>query len=250
MAADKVMIVTGASRGIGAAVAVLAARRGYAVCVNYRRRRDEAEAVVRMIRESGGKAMTTEADVSREDEVVALFEAVDRKFGRLDALVNNAGVLDRQCRLEDMDAARVARILATNVTGLLVCCREAVRRMATRRGGRGGAIVNVSSVAARLGAPDSYVDYAASKGAVDALTLGLSKEVAADGIRVNAVRPGFIYTDIHADGGEPGRVDRLASSIPMGRGGTADEVAAAILWLLSDEAAYTTGTFIDVAGGR
>jgi len=249
-AANKVMIVTGASRGIGAATAVLAARRGFAVCVNYRSRRDEAEDVVRTIRAAGGVALAVAADVSREDEVVALFEAVDREFGRLDALVNNAGVIAAQCRVEDMTAERIARILATNVTGLLVCCREAVRRMASRDGSPGGVIVNVSSAAARLGAPNEYVDYAASKGAVDALTVGLAKEVAADGIRVNAVRPGLIYTDIHTAGGEPGRVDRLAAMVPMARGGTADEVAAAILWLASDEAAYTTGACIDVTGGR
>jgi len=250
MATNRVMIVTGASRGIGAATALLAARRGYAVCVNYRRHRDEAENVVQTIHALGGRALAVGADVSREDEVVALFETVDREFGRIDALVNNAGVLDKQCRIEEITATRVARILATNVTGLLICCREAVRRMATRHGGRGGCIVNVSSAAARLGSPNEYVDYAASKGAVDTLTLGLSKEVAGEHIRVNAVRPGFIYTEMHADGGEPDRVDRLASSIPLGRGGTTDEVAAAILWLLSDEAAYTTGAFIDVAGGR
>jgi len=250
MTANKVMIVTGASRGIGAASAVLAAQRGFAVCVNYRSRRDEADGVVQTIRAAGGAALAVAADISREEEVMALFEAVDREFGRLDALVNNAGVIATQCRVEDMTAERVARILATNVTGLLVCCREAVRRMAVRHGGRGGAIVNVSSAAARLGAPNEYVDYAASKGAVDTLTIGLAKEVAADGIRVNAVRPGLIYTDIHAAGGEPGRVDRLAAAVPMARGGTADEVATAILWLASDEAAYTTGACIDVTGGR
>jgi len=250
MTAKKVMMVTGAARGIGAATAVLAARRGFAVCVNYRSRRDEAEQVVQTIRAAGGTALAVAADVSREDEVVALFERVDREFGRLDALVNNAGVIDTQCRVEDMTAARIARILATNVTGLLICCREAVRRMATSHRGAGGAIVNVSSAAARLGAPNEYVDYAASKGAVDALTVGLAKEVATDGIRVNAVRPGLIYTDIHTAGGEPGRVDRLAVSVPMARGGTAEEVAAAILWLASEDAAYTTGAVLDVTGGR
>ena len=250
MTTSKVMLVTGGSRGIGAAVSLLAAQRGYAVCINYRRRADEANAVVQAIRAQGGQAIAVAADVAHEAEVERLFQAVDREFGRLDALVNNAGVLDVQCRVEDMSAERVARIMATNVTGLLVCCREAVRRMARRHGGNGGAIVNVSSAAARLGSPNEYVDYAASKGAVDTLTLGLSKEVAGDGIRVNAVRPGFIYTDMHADGGEPGRVDRLAPSIPLGRGGTVEEVAGAILWLLSDEAGYTTGSFIEVAGGR
>jgi len=250
VAANKVMIITGASRGIGAATAVLAARRGYAVCVNYRRRHNEAQNLVQTIRAAGGTALAVAADVSCEDEVVALFDTVTRQWGRLDALVNNAGVIDRQCRVQDMSAARIARILATNVTGLLVCCREAIRRMAQRQGGQGGAIVNVSSAAALLGAPYEYVDYAASKGAVDALTRGLAKEVAADGIRVNAVRPGLIHTDIHADGGEPERVARLMSSVPLARGGTAEEVATAILWLLSDEASYSTGAILDVTGGR
>jgi NAD(P)-dependent dehydrogenase (short-subunit alcohol dehydrogenase family) len=247
---DKVMIVTGASRGIGAAVALLAARRGYAVCVNYRQRRDAADAVVAAIQAEGGRAVAMAGDVADEAQVVRLFQAVDRELGRVDALVNNAGVLDTQMRLEDMDAARVSRILATNVVGALVCCREAVRRMAPRHGGRGGAIVNVSSMAARLGSPGEYIDYAASKGALDTLTIGLSKEVAADGIRVNAVRPGAIYTEMHASGGEPGRVDRVAGSIPMQRGGTPQEVANAVMWFVSDEASYTTGSFIDVSGGR
>ncbi|CAP40647.1 SDR family oxidoreductase [Bordetella petrii] len=247
---DKVMIVTGASRGIGAAVALLAARRGYAVCVNYRQRRDAADAVVAAIQAEGGRAVAMAGDVADEAQVVRLFQAVDRELGRVDALVNNAGVLDTQMRLEDMDAARVSRILATNVVGALVCCREAVRRMAPRHGGRGGAIVNVSSMAARLGSPGEYIDYAASKGALDTLTIGLSKEVAADGIRVNAVRPGAIYTEMHASGGEPGRVDRVAGSIPMQRGGTPQEVANVVMWFVSDEASYTTGSFIDVSGGR
>lgn len=247
---DKVMIVTGASRGIGAAVALLAARRGYAVCVNYRQRRDAADAVVAAIQAEGGRAVAMAGDVADEAQVVRLFQAVDRELGRVDALVNNAGVLDTQMRLEDMDAARVSRILATNVVGALVCCREAVRRMAPRHDGRGGAIVNVSSMAARLGSPGEYIDYAASKGALDTLTIGLSKEVAADGIRVNAVRPGAIYTEMHASGGEPGRVDRVAGSIPMQRGGTPQEVANAVMWFVSDEASYTTGSFIDVSGGR
>lgn len=248
--ADKVMIVTGASRGIGAAVAVLAARRGYAVCVNYRNRRDAADEVVRAIQSDGGRAIAVGADVADEAQIVQLFRTVDRELGRVDALVNNAGVLETQMRVEDMDAARVARILQTNVVGALVCCREAVRRMAPRHGGRGGAIVNVSSVAARLGSPGEYVDYAASKGALDTLTIGLSKEVAGDGIRVNAVRPGTIYTDMHASGGEPGRVDRLANSIPLQRGGTVQEVAGAVMWFFSDEAGYTTGSFIEVSGGK
>jgi len=249
-ASRPVMLITGASRGIGAATAILAAQRGFAVCVNYRSRRDEADAVVDAIRAGGGTALAVAADVAREDDVIALFDTTVREFGRIDALVNNAGVIDTQCRVEDMSAARIARILATNVTGLLVCCREAVRRMGRHHDGQGGVIVNVSSAAARLGAPNEYVDYAASKGAVDALTIGLAKEVAADGIRVNAVRPGLIYTDIHTAGGEPGRVDRLAASVPMARGGTAEEVAAAILWLASNEAAYTTGACLDVTGGR
>lgn len=246
----KVMIVTGASRGIGAAVAMLAARRGYSVCVNYRHRRDAADEVVEAIRAEGGQAIAVAADMADEAQVVRLFQEVDRELGRVDALVNNAGVLETQMRVEDMDAARVSRILATNVVGALICCREAVRRMAPRHGGRGGGIVNVSSVAARLGSPGEYVDYAASKGALDTLTIGLSKEVAADGIRVNAVRPGTIYTDMHASGGEPGRVDRLASSIPLQRGGTVHEVAGAVMWFFSEEAGYTTGSFIEVSGGK
>jgi len=247
---DKVMIVTGGSRGIGAAVARLAAQRGYAVCINYHRRRDAADEVVQAIQAEGGRAIAVAADVADEAQVVQLFQTVDRELGRVQALVNNAGVLETQMRVEDMDAARVSRILATNVVGALVCCREAVRRMAPRHGGRGGAIVNVSSVAARLGSPGEYVDYAASKGALDTLTIGLSKEVAGDGIRVNAVRPGTIYTDMHASGGEPGRVDRLASAIPLQRGGTAQEVAGAVMWFFSEEAGYTTGSFIEVSGGK
>lgn len=244
------MIVTGGSRGIGAAVARLAARRGYGVCVNYHRRRDAADDVVRAIQADGGHAIAMGADVSDEAQVVQLFDRVDRELGRIDALVNNAGVLETQMRVEDMDAARITRILHTNVVGPLLCCREAVRRMSPHHGGQGGAIVNVSSVAARLGSPGEYVDYAASKGALDTLTIGLSKEVAAQGIRVNGVRPGTIYTEMHASGGEPGRVDRLASAIPLQRGGTVDEVAGAVMWFFSDEAGYTTGSFIEVSGGK
>ncbi|CCJ61062.1 SDR family oxidoreductase [Bordetella bronchiseptica] len=247
---NKVMIVTGAARGIGAAVALLAARRGYAVCVNYRSRGDAAEQVVQAIRDEGGRALAVAADVADEAQVVRMFETVDRELGRIDALVNNAGILEAQMRVEEMDAARITRILATNVVGAFVCCREAVRRMAPRHGGRGGAIVNVSSVAARLGSPGEYVDYAASKGALDTLTIGLSREVAADEIRVNAVRPGTIYTDMHASGGEPGRVDRLKDGIPLRRGGTVQEVAGAVMWFFSDEAGYTTGSFIEVSGGK
>lgn len=205
---------------------------------------------MREIAAAGGKAFAAVADVSSEADVVRLFETMDRELGTVTALVNNAGILERQMRVENMDAGRLARVLATNVTGCFLCAREAVKRMSTKHGGKGGAIVNVSSIAARLGAPNEYVDYAASKAAVDALTIGLSKEVADEGIRVNAVRPGLIYTDIHASGGEPGRVDRVKDALPMKRGGQPEEVANAILWLLSEQASYTTGSFIDVGGGR
>jgi NAD(P)-dependent dehydrogenase (short-subunit alcohol dehydrogenase family) len=244
------MLITGGGRGIGAATAKLAAQRGYAVGVNYLRDQASAESVADAIRTKGGQAVALQADVSREDEVVRLFAEVDRQLGTVTALVNNAGVLERQMRVDQMDAARWARVLATNVTGSFLCAREAVRRMSTKRGGNGGAIVNISSAAARLGSPGEYVDYAASKAAVEAFTVGLAKEVAQEGIRVNAVRPGVIYTTIHADGGEPGRVDRVKDAVPMKRGGQPEEVARAILWLLSDEAGYSTGTFIDVSGGR
>jgi len=246
----KVLIVTGASRGIGAAAAYLAAAAGYSVCVNYRNDRDAAAEVVASLHKMGVPANSYQADVSVEEQVVRLFEHVDSTLGRVGALVNNAGILGRQCRVEEMDAERVARTLSINVVGAFVCCREAVRRMSTRHGGQGGAIVNVSSRAARLGSPGEYVDYAASKAALDTLTIGLAREVAADGIRVNAVAAGIIHTDIHASGGEPGRVDRLKGTIPMQRGGTAEEVARAILWLLSDDASYTTGTILGVSGGR
>lgn len=246
----RVIVVTGGSRGIGAATARLAAERGYAVCVNYRRDEEAARRVVESIERAGGEAITVAADVAEENEVVRLFETVDRFLGRLTALVNNAGVLERQTRVEEIDAARLHRIFATNVVGPFLCSREAVRRMSTRRGGQGGAIVNVSSRASQLGAAGEYVDYAASKGALDTLTVGLAGEVAAEGIRVNGVRPGFIYTDIHASGGEPGRVDRVKEFVPMKRGGQAEEVARAILYLLSEESSYSTGTFLDVAGGR
>jgi NAD(P)-dependent dehydrogenase (short-subunit alcohol dehydrogenase family) len=247
---DRVLIVTGGARGIGAATARLAAAQGYAVAVNYRSDRASADAVVAEIVGAGGTAIAVSGDVASEQEVVRLFTTVDRQLGPLDALVNNAGILETQARLDAMDGARLQRVLATNVIGSLLCAREAVRRMSTARGGAGGAIVNLSSVAARLGAPNEYLDYAASKGAIDTMTIGLAKEVAGEGIRVNAVRPGIIYTDIHARGGEPGRVDRLKGTVPMGRGGTPEEVAQAILWLLSDAAAYVTGTIIDVTGGR
>lgn len=244
------LIVTGASRGIGAATARLAAARGYAVCVNYHSSREAAEAVVASIAGAGGRAIAVAADIATEAGVLHLFESCDRELGTLAALVNNAGILERQMRVEEMGAERLERVFATNVIGTILCAREAVRRMSTRHGGRGGAIVNVSSLAATLGSANEYVDYAASKGAIDTFTVGLAREVAAEGIRVNGVRPGLIYTGIHASGGDPGRVDRVKSAVPMKRGGEPDEVARAILWLLSEDSSYCTGTSIDVSGGR
>jgi NAD(P)-dependent dehydrogenase (short-subunit alcohol dehydrogenase family) len=244
------LVITGASRGIGAATARLAAAEGYSVCVNYRRDRAAAEAVVRSIEASGGRAVAVGADVAVEADVVRLFETSQRELGPLRGLVNNAGLLETQMRVEAMDAARLSRVFATNVIGAFLCAREAVRRMSRRHGGDGGVIVNVSSVASRLGSPGEFVDYAASKGAIDTMTIGLAREVAEEGIRVNAVLPGVIYTEMHASGGEPDRVERIKSSVPMKRGGTADEVARAILWLLSDQASYTTGALLDVSGGR
>ena len=246
----KVLLVTGAGRGIGAATARLAAERGYAVCVNYLRNRDAALAVVADIERGGGQAIAVAADVSVEAEVTRLYETIDRQLGRLDALVNNAGMLERQTQVLMIDAARLQRVFATNVIGSFLCAREAVRRMSRNSGGNGGAIVNLSSLAARTGSPNEYVDYAASKGAIDSFTRGLAAEVAEQGIRVNAVRPGFIHTDMHASGGEPDRIERVKAFVPLKRGGRPEEVAQAILWLLSDEASYTTGAFIDVAGGR
>ncbi len=244
------LIVTGGSRGIGAATARLAAARGYAVCLNYRQDHAAAIHVVNEIHSAGGRAIAVRADVGNEAEVVHLFDEVRSLGEPLAGLVNNAGILEAQMRVVDMDAGRLDRIFHTNVTGAFICAREAVRRMSTTRGGRGGAIVNVSSAAARIGSPGEYVDYAASKAAIDTLTIGLSQEVAAEGIRVNAVRPGVIYTDIHGSGGEPGRVDRVKAFVPMKRGGQPEEVAQAILWLLSDEASYITGAILDVSGGR
>lgn len=246
----KTALVTGSSRGIGAAIARRLAGAGVAVCIHYRARAAQAAALADTLSAAGARVTTCAADLSVEADVVRLFEHVDATLGPLDALVNNAAVLRPQMRLEDMDAERINAVLATNVTGAFLCCREAVRRMSTTHGGHGGAIVNVSSAAARLGSAGEYIDYAASKGALDTLTRGLALEVAREGIRVNTVRPGFIYTDMHADGGEPGRVDRIAPTLPMGRGGQVDEVANAVTWLLGDEASYVTGTFVDVAGGR
>ena len=247
---QKVMIITGGSRGIGASIARLAADLDYAIGISYLNNRAAADAVVAAIRSRGAQALAVQADVAVEGDVVRLFREVDDSLGVVTALVNNAGILERQARVEDMDSERLTRVLATNVVGSFICAREAVRRMSTRHGGHGGAIVNLSSRASRLGSPGEYVDYAASKAAIDTLTIGLAKEVAAEGIRVNAVAPGIIYTDIHASGGEPGRVDRLKDAVPMKRGGHPEEVARAVLWLLSEDAAYTTGATIDVSGGR
>jgi NAD(P)-dependent dehydrogenase (short-subunit alcohol dehydrogenase family) len=247
---SEVMIVTGASRGIGAATARIAAERGYAVCVNYRQNAAAAAGVVADIEKAGGRAIAVAGDMSSEQDVVNLFKTSDAELGMLKVLVNNAGVIDVQSRVEDYTLERLQRMFATNITGVFLCAREAVRRMSTKRGGAGGSIVNVSSAAARLGGPNEYVDYAASKGAMDSMTIGLSKEVAAEGIRVNAVRPGLIYTDIHASGGEPGRVDRLKEGVPMQRGGEPEEVARVILWLASDDSSYTTGSLVECSGGR
>jgi NAD(P)-dependent dehydrogenase (short-subunit alcohol dehydrogenase family) len=247
---SKTVIVTGGSRGIGAATSRLAATRGFTVCLTYVKNADAAQAVVREIESGGGSAIAIQADVAREDDVVRMFAEVDRRIGRVDALVNNAGILERQARVEAMDARRLQTVFATNVIGSFLCCREAVRRMSTKHGGAGGAVVNVSSAAARLGSANEYVDYAASKAAVDTLTIGLAREVGDEGVRVNAVRPGLINTEIHASGGEPGRVQRLSAGVPMKRGGEPDGVAAAILWLVSDEASYVNGAIIDVTGGR
>jgi NAD(P)-dependent dehydrogenase (short-subunit alcohol dehydrogenase family) len=246
----QVVLVTGGSRGIGAATARLAAERGYAVCITYKANRAAADSVVAEIERKGGTAIALAGDAGIEADVLRVFEQMDAALGRITALVNNAGILEQQTRVDTMTVDRLQRVLTTNVVGSFLCAREAIRRMSTRHGGSGGAIVNLSSMAARLGAPGEYVDYAASKGAIDSFTVGLAKEVAAEGIRVNAVRPGVIYTDIHTSGGEPNRVERVKSAVPMLRGGEADEVARAILWLLSDEASYSTGTFIDVSGGR
>jgi NAD(P)-dependent dehydrogenase (short-subunit alcohol dehydrogenase family) len=248
--ASKVIFITGGGRGIGAACALLAAQHGYAVCINYLHNEAAAKQVVATIEGAGGTGLALQGDVSDQNDVSRMFHLLDDRFGKLDALVNNAGILQQQMRVDQLDAARLNRILATNVTGSFLCAREAVRRMSTLHGGAGGAIVNMSSRAAVLGAAGEYVDYAASKAAVDALTIGLSREVAREAIRVNGVRPGLIHTEIHASGGEPGRVSRLEAAVPMGRGGYPLEVAQAVMWLLGDESSYVTGSIIDVAGGR
>ena len=250
MAADKVMVVTGGGRGIGAATALLAAERGFAVSVNFLKDKDSASSLIDKIKSKNGRAIAVQGDVSSESDVERLFEETDRKLGRITALVNNAGIVDRGTRVELMTAARIARMFAINVTGSFLCAREAVKRMSTRHGGAGGAIVNVSSIAAKLGGPGEYVDYAASKGAIDTFTIGLSKEVGAEGIRINAVRPGIIRTEIHASSGDPARLERIGATAPLGRPGEAEEVARTILWLLSDEASYLSGALVDVSGGR
>ena len=247
---QKVMLITGASRGIGAACAILAAQRHYTVIVNYASNADAAQQMVEQIKASGGSALALQGDVANESDMLRVFTSIDKQFGRLDALINNAGILDKQARVDEMTIARMQAVFNTNILGSFICAREAIKRMSTKYGGNGGAIVNVSSAAARLGSPNEFIDYAASKGAIDSMTIGLAKEVGAEGIRVNAVRPGLIYTDIHASSGEPGRVNRLVSGVPMERGGTAMEVAQTIIWLASDEASYVTGANIDITGGR
>ena len=247
---NPIVLITGGARGIGAATALLAAQKGYAVAVNYQAHSRAADEVVRQIRASSGQAIAVQADIASESQVMAMFEQVDAQLGQLTALVNNAGVIDVPARVDEMGFERLKRMFEINVLGSFLCAREAVRRMSTRHGGSGGAIVNVSSAAARLGAAGQYVDYAASKGAIDTFTLGLAREVAAEGIRVNAVRPGIIDTDIHASGGQPDRASQLAPTLPLQRAGTAQEVAQAIVWLLSNESSYSTGSLLDVAGGR
>lgn len=245
-----ILLITGAARGIGAAAARLGASQGYHICINYRSAAKLADQLVADIIRAGGEAFAVQADVSKPDDVAALFAAIDQRPGQLKALINNAGILEPQMRLDEMTPERLTRVFAVNISGSFLCAREAVLRMSSRHGGSGGAIVNLSSAASRLGSPNEYIDYAASKGAIDSMTIGLAKEVGAEGIRVNALRPGIIETEIHASGGEPGRVERLKTQIPLQRGGTAEEVAKAALWLLSDDASYISGALLDVSGGR
>ncbi|MEH6551680.1 MAG: SDR family oxidoreductase [Pseudomonadales bacterium] len=247
---NKIAIITGSSKGIGAATAIRLASEGYDICVNYLSNEVAAKNIVETVKTCGVNAISVKADISSEKEVAMLFQTVDQKLGKPFALVNNAGILFKQSRIVEMTAERINKILMTNVTGYFLCCKEAITRMSTKNGGHGGVIVNVSSAASRTGAGGEYVDYAASKGAIDTLTLGLASEVAEEGIRVNCVRPGFIYTDMHKSGGEPNRVDRLKDFLPIKRGGQPEEVAAAISWLVSSESSYTTGSFIEVSGGR
>lgn len=247
---SKIILITGGSDGIGAVTAQLAAEQGYIVCINYRQNHIAANKVVEAINVSGGQAYAFQADISLENEVVDMFAAIDAQVGRMTALVNNAGIIESQQKLVDMSAERLQKVFAVNVIGSFLCAREAIKRMSVRNGGNGGSIVNISSMASRLGSPFEYIDYAATKGAIDSMTVGLSKEVAEENIRVNVVRPGTIYTDIHGKAGEPARVERVKAFIPMKRGGQPDEVAKAILWLLSDDASYVTGATLDVAGGR
>lgn len=246
----KIMLITGASRGIGAATALLASQNGFAVAVNYKNNQYAAEQIVEKIVSQGGKAVAIKADVSKKADITRLFETVDDQLGKLHCLINNAGILETQKHFVDLEFERLQRMFNTNVLGPCLCCQEAIKRMSVKNGGEGGTIVNVSSIAARTGSPFEYTDYAATKGAIDTLTLGLSKELADDQIRVNGVRPAFIYTDIHASGGEPDRIERIKDSIPLKRGGLTSEVAEAILWLASDKSSYSTGIFIDVTGGR
>ena len=245
-----ILLITGGSRGIGAATALLAAQQGFAVAVNFARNASAANGIVRRIQDTGGTAIAVQADVAQEPQVIAMFEEIDARLGQLTALVNNAGVVDVATRVENMTLERLKRMFDINVFGSFLCAREAIKRMSTRHGGSGGAIVNVSSVAARLGSAGQYVDYAAAKGAIDSFTIGLARELAQEGIRVNAIRPGIVDTDIHASGGQPERAQQLASSIPMQRAGTAQEIAQSVVWLLSDQSSYTTGALLDVAGGR